>query len=194
VMRRYRGKIAEWDVVNEPLGTDGTLDRNVWYRILGPGWIAYAFEVAHRVDPKATLFLNELDAEQGPRARALLALARHLKRHGVPIDGVGFEYHTSGDNALSRGGLRRLFRAVGRMGLSVAITEMDVRDTDEPRQARIYGDAARVCASASNCTGVTVWGVTDRFTWLGSDAAPLPFDEDGEPKPALRALSAPLRR
>jgi endo-1,4-beta-xylanase len=192
LMLRYRGRIAEWDVVNEPLATDGTLERNIWQRTLGPGWIAYAFQVAHRVDPKAKLFLNELDAERGTRARALLALARQLKRHGVPIGGVGFEYHTNGEDALSSGELRRLFRAVERMGLSVAITELDVRDTDERRQARIYGDAARACAAASNCTGVTVWGVTDRWSWLGSDSAPLPFGEDGEPKPALRTLTTPF--
>jgi GH35 family endo-1,4-beta-xylanase len=36
--------------------------------------------------------------------------------------------------------------------------------------------------------------VTDRWSWLGPEAAPLPFDEDGNPKPALEALVGPLRR
>ena len=107
---------------------------------------------------------------------------------------MGFEYHAKPDDSLSRDQLRRLFAKVARIGLSVAITEMDVAHADDREQARIYGDAARVCAAASHCTGVTVWGVTDRWSWLGSDAAPLPFDEDGEPKPALRALTRPLRR
>jgi endo-1,4-beta-xylanase len=80
------------------------------------------------------------------------------------------------------------------MGLSWAITEMDVADTHDQRQAQVYGDAARACADASHCTGVTVWGVTDRWSWLGPEAAPLPFDEDGNPKPALEALVGPLRR
>jgi len=195
LMGRYRGRIDEWDVVNEPLGTDGGLKPSVWSRTLGPGYIAYAFQVAHRVDPKAKLFLNELNAEhRGPRARTLLAIARRLKQSGAPIDGVGFEFHRTGENAPSRRRIEELARATARLGLSFAITELDVADTAEARQAQVYGDAASVCADAPNCTGVTVWGVTDRWSWLGADAAPLPFDEDGNPKPALRALVDPLRR
>jgi len=195
LVRRYRGRVDEWDVVNEPLAGEGGLKPSVWTRTLGPGYIADAFRVAHRADPRAKLFLNELDAElPGRTSRTLLALARHLKRSGAPIDGVGFEFHRTGGNAPSRARIDELARATARMGLSFAITELDVRDTDEARQAQVYGDVARACADAPNCTGVTVWGVTDRFSWLGSDAAPLPFDEGGNPKPALRALVEPLRR
>lgn len=195
VMSRYRGRIDEWDVVNEPLTAEGSLKEDVFLETLGPGYIAYAFEVAHRVDPHAKLFMNELNAElPGPKARSLLTIARTLKRRGVPIDGVGFEFHVTGEEAPSRARIRELARATARTGLTFAITEMDVRDTEEQRQAQVYGDAAHVCASEPNCTGLTVWGVTDRFSWLGEDAAPLPFDADGNPKPALRALVDPLRR
>jgi endo-1,4-beta-xylanase len=195
LMRRYRGRVDEWDVVNEPLAAEGGLKSNVWSRTLGPGYIAYAFQVAHQADPQAKLFLNELNAERpGPRAGTLLAVARRLKQSGAPIDGVGFEFHRTGENAPSRAHIGELARATARLGLSFAITELDVRDTGEARQAEVYGDAARACADAPNCTGVTVWGVTDRWSWLGADAAPLPFDEDGNPKPALEALVEPLRR
>jgi endo-1,4-beta-xylanase len=195
VAGRYRGRIDEWDVVNEPLADDGTFARNVWSRTLGPGWVSYAFRVAHRVDPKAKLFLNELDAEKpSPKSRALIALAGYLKRRGVPIDGVGFQHHTTGKDAPSRARLRALFRATERLGLSAAITEMDVGNTEPRRQAQLYADAARVCASAVNCTGLTIWGVTDRWSWLGADARALPFDEDGRAKPAAQALARPLSR
>lgn len=193
LMRRYRGRIDEWDVVNEPLGMHGGLKPSVWSRTLGPGYMAYAFQVAHQTDPQAKLFLNELNAERpGPRARTLLAVARRLKESGVPIDGVGFEFHRTGTDAPSRRRIEELGRATARMGLSFAITELDVRDTAERRQAQVYGDAATVCADSPNCTGVTVWGVTDRWSWLGADAAPLPFDEDGNPKPAFNALVDPF--
>lgn len=195
VMERYRGRVDEWDVVNEPLAQDNSLKRDVWFRTLGPGWIAYAFEVAHRVDPKAKLFVNELNAEEsGSRLRAYMSLVRELTRRGVPIDGVGLEFHTRGEDAPPPGRLRNFARATAQMGLSWAVTELDVHDTDEARQAEIYGDVATVCAQAANCTGVTVWGVTDRFSWLGEDSAPLPFDAEGNPKPALRALVEPLSR
>ena len=194
VAGRYRGSIAEWDVVNEPLADDGGWERNLWYRTLGPGYVAFAFQVAHRADPGARLFLNEIDAERGRKSRALIRLARELKRLGVPIDGVGFQHHTTGKLAPSRARLRALFRATRRIGLAAAITELDVGNTEEEPQARVYGNAARACARAPNCTGVTIWGVTDRWSWLQPEAGALPYDEDGEPKQALRALVAPLRR
>ncbi len=195
VVGRYRGRVDEWDVVNEPLADDGTFAPNVWSRALGPGWIAYAFRVAHRVDPKAKLFVNEIDAEgPGPKSRALITLARNLKRVDVPIDGVGFQHHTTGKDAPSRARLRALFRATARIGLAAAITEMDVGGTEPRRQAQVYSNAARVCAGAPNCTGLTIWGVTDRWSWLDPEARALPFDEDGQAKPAAPALARPLRR
>lgn len=194
VAGHYRGRIAEWDVVNEPLTARGDWKRNLWYRTLGPSYVSLAFQEARRADPQARLFLNEIDAERGRKSRALIALARALKRGGVPIDGVGFQHHTTGRLAPSPQRLRRLFRATRRNQLAAAITELDVGSTEEARQARVYGNAARACAAAPNCTGVTVWGITDRWSWLRPEAGALPYDADGTPKPALEALVAPLRR
>jgi endo-1,4-beta-xylanase len=195
VAGRYRGKIAEWDVVNEPLAHDGSFEHNIWFDTLGPRWVAYAFRVARRIDPHAKLFLNEIDAEvRGPKSRALLELARTLKQKGVPIDGVGFQHHTTGRDAPNPARLRALFSATRGIGLLAAITEMDVGSTERARQAQVFAHAADVCASASNCTGLTVWGVTDAFSWLEPEAEALPFDEDGELKPAAAALERALRR
>lgn len=194
LVHRYRGRVDEWDVVNEPLADDGGFAKNVWFRTLGPAYVAYAFRVARRADPSARLFINEIDAETGRKSLAYLRLVVELKRRGVPIDGVGFQNHTTGKDAAGPARLRALFTAVGRLGLAGAITEMDVGATEEGRQARVYRDAAEACAAAANCTGLTVWGVTDRFSWLEPQSRALPFDEGGEPKPALRALVEPLRR
>lgn len=194
LVRRYRDDVDEWDVVNEPLADDGSLADNVWLRTLGPGWVAYAFRVARRADPDAKLFLNEIDAElPGPKSRALLRVARRLKRDGEPIDGVGFQNHTTGNDAPGPDRLRELFREVREIGLSVAITEMDVGATVPSVQARVYREAAEVCAEAPHCTSLTVWGVTDPHSWLGADAAALPLDAQGEPKPAFEALVGALR-
>ena len=67
VMRRYAGKIDEWIVVNEPLGSqfgarrvDGVLlASTIWLELIGPDYIELAFEHARRVDPNARLILNE---------------------------------------------------------------------------------------------------------------------------------------
>ena len=193
---RYRGRVAEWDVVNEPFDADGSWTESVWYRVLGERYVEIAFRAARAADPDARLFLNEVGAEDpGPRARALRALARDLRRGGVPIDGVGLQNHTAIGSHPSRARLLRNFRSYARLGLDTAITEMDVvippgpapRDGLE-QQARAYADAARACRQARSCTGLTVWGVNDRYSWKGPGQRPLPIDVKGAPKPALAAL------
>jgi endo-1,4-beta-xylanase len=81
-------------------------------------------------------------------------------------------------------------KAIEKLGLQVEITELDVQGA-EPKA---FAAAAGACAAAANCTGVTVWGVTDRWSWLGAENEPLPFDADGKAKPALAALTRPLAR
>ena len=63
VVGRYRGRIAEWDVVNEPLAADGSLARNVWLDVIGPDYVEHALRFAHAADPAAKLFVNEIAAE-----------------------------------------------------------------------------------------------------------------------------------
>jgi endo-1,4-beta-xylanase len=194
---RYRGRIESWDVVNEPFEDDGTWTRSVWFRALGPSYVAIAFRAAREADPDARLFLNEIAAErEGPKLRALVGLARALRERDVPIDGVGLQNHTKAGRGPER---EELDRAIGRfaaLGLDVELTEMDVvigEGRTVADQAATYRDAAEACAAAPRCTGLTVWGVTDRWSWLGEDSRPLPFDAGARPKPALAAVRDPLR-
>jgi endo-1,4-beta-xylanase len=196
VVARYRGRVESWDVVNEPLDDDGSLTRDVFLRALGPGYIALAFRLAHAADPHARLFLNETATELPSRKQdALVALVRKLKDEGVPIDGVGLQDHTDVAHAPSRATLARTMRRFTTMGLDVEITELDVqlnhgRRVADPlgAQADAYAAAGTACAANPRCTGLTVWGVTDRWSWKGPAAMALLFDADGKPKPALAAL------
>ena len=78
---------------------------------------------------------------------------------------------------------------VSALGLDVEITELDVEvggsDGPASRQPAAYRAAVRACSAVPRCTGITVWGVTDAYSWLGADKRPLPFDADGRPKPAI---------
>ncbi|RYY06040.1 MAG: 1,4-beta-xylanase, partial [Sphingobacteriaceae bacterium] len=49
VVKRYKGKIYAWDVVNEAIDDDSTkyLRNSTWYRICGEDFIPKAFEYAH---------------------------------------------------------------------------------------------------------------------------------------------------
>jgi endo-1,4-beta-xylanase len=86
------------------------------------------------------------------------------------------------------------------LGLDVEITELDVqlnhgRRVADPlaTQAGDYAAVGAACKATPRCTGVTVWGVTDKWSWKGPAGRADLFDVDGRPKPAraalLRALS-----
>ena len=72
------------------------------------------------------------------------------------------------------------------LGLQVQITELDVDDDDPLAQRRIFRDVASACAAEPCCTGVTTWGVTDKYHWRGMEA--LAFDAEYEPKLAYFGL------
>ena len=81
VMRRYAGRVREWDVVNEPLANDGTLAPTVWQRFIGPDHIELALRAARAADPKAKLFINEYGVEgPGRKLEGLVRLVSDLRR------------------------------------------------------------------------------------------------------------------
>ena len=198
VVSHFRGRVAQWDVVNEPFDPDGRLKASVFTRTLGPGYIALAFRAARAADPKAKLFLNENGVEHaGPKQDALVALARALVRQGVPIDGIGLQAHTMAARAPDRRRMTATIRRFARLGLDVEITELDVAlptsGGGRNAQARDFAATAGACAAEPRCTGLTVWGVTDEWSWIGEEKRALLFDEDGRAKPALAGVLGALR-
>ena len=60
---RYRGRIWQWDVVNEMLADSNPSQINpndFWISHLGPGIIADAFRWAHAADPERVALLQRL--------------------------------------------------------------------------------------------------------------------------------------
>jgi endo-1,4-beta-xylanase len=197
VVGRYRGRIAQWDVFNEPLAMrGGDLDpENVFLAEFGEAFIVDAFKAARAADPAAQLYLNEIGLETDDRRfEAFAALLERLLAAGAPIDGVGLQGHVF-NQAPTEDALRRRFDRLAALGLDVEITELDVArravpDAPDPdaAQAAIYARIVRACRQAARCRGVTVWGLHDGASWLGAENAPLLFDAALQPKPALRAV------
>ena len=76
VVGHFSGKIQAWDVVNEaidPNQPDG-LRRSLWYDIIGPEYIEYAFKFAHEADPNAKLFYNDYNTYE-PKKRVLFTIS-----------------------------------------------------------------------------------------------------------------------
>ncbi|MEM9807573.1 MAG: endo-1,4-beta-xylanase [Cyanobacteria bacterium P01_D01_bin.56] len=204
VVGRYKGQIKEWDVVNEAVGDDGKLRNSFWLQKIGPEYIDLSFKWAREADPNAKLFYNDYRAEEvNNKSNRVYKLVSDLKSKGIPIDGVGFQMHMSEDDPRNFKSVEANMKRLGKLGLSVDFTEADVRVKQpytaarQANQAKIYQTIIDTCAEAGNCDSVTIWGVTDRYSWIpgffnGYDDA-LPFDESYRPKQAFNGLLAGLQ-
>lgn len=211
VVTHYKGKIQEWDVVNEPLSDEDEdyqaggngLRQNLWYKAIGPEYIAIALKTAYAANPQAKLYINDFGLEQdGPRWQAMLKLIDSLQSQGVPIDGVGFEahIHESADR-VNAGVLSRHMQELAKRGLSARISEIDVYGDDgTAKQAKDYTTVLEACLSRSNCVAYSTWGITDKYGSttdyksyppdFGND---LLWDSSIQPKPAYWQISKMLK-
>jgi endo-1,4-beta-xylanase len=203
VVGEYKGRIRDWDVVNEVVGDNGAMRETVWSKHLGPGYIAHAFRWAHEADPAARLFINDYSTETpGTKSDLLYQLVKDLKSQGVPLDGVGFQCHLDGSSLPDFDAMRANFQRFADLGLEVEVTELDVRMPGVvdraalDQQAEIYGGLLKVLLDGHFGKTVMVWGVTDLRSWIpgffpGFGSALL-FDEEAKAKPAVAAWAKVL--
>lgn len=93
VVGRYKGRIDAWDVVNEAVNEDGTMRQTKWLEIIGPDYLAKAYEYAQAADPDAELYYNDYNEWKPPMRDATVKLVRELKAGGAKIDGIGMQGH-----------------------------------------------------------------------------------------------------
>ncbi|MGR4880513.1 endo-1,4-beta-xylanase [Streptomyces sp. LARHCF249] len=191
VMAHYKGKIVQWDVVNEAFadGTSGARrDSNL--QRTGNDWIEVAFRTARAADPAAKLCYNDYNVENWTWAKtqAMYAMVRDFKQRGVPIDCVGFQSHFNSDSPYNSN-FRTTLQSFAALGVDVAITELDIQGASGTTYANVTND----CLAVPRCLGITVWGVRDTDSWR-PEHSPLLFNGDGSKKPAytsvLNALNA----
>lgn len=220
---RYKGKIAAWDVVNEPLEENtGAIrtnpisgnvysDKFYFAEFLGREYIAKALQYAKAADPSALLFINEDKLESDAvKLDSMVALVNRLKAQNIPLDGIGVQMHITNRNDMAA--VDRAFQQLAATGLKIRISEMDVRlnpfnatgftpDNDLLNQQRdIY---RYVIASyyknvpAAQRYGITFWDLTDKYTWIkinqGKEDFPTLFDVQYKKKPAYYGAQLGLK-
>lgn len=209
VVKHYKGKVAEWDVVNECLDDDQSVVRSnpegytlrknsVWTQAVGEDFIDSAFVWAHRADPDAVLYLNDYGVEFSNKAKtaAFYNLAMRLKKKGIPIDGVGLQCHFSiGD--LDSVKLDNTIRRFAEAGLQCIITELDMgipsnTTKNKEAQARDYRVITDIVLNNDNCPDMVIWGLKDNNSWRES-SYPLLYTSGIGKKPAWYAVRSALR-
>jgi len=202
VVGHYKGRVAEWDVVNEVLGDNGALRPGFWLDHIGPEYIELAFRTARAADPTVGLFYNDYNIEGiNAKSDSALAFVKDLIARGVPITGVGFESHYQVGGVPST--LAANIARFAALGLEVHITELDVRvqlpstSAALQTQAQNYRDVVSACMQNAACDAVVFWGFTDRESWIPGtfpgwgDA--LLFDASYAAKPAFTSLQSLLK-
>lgn len=209
-MRRYAGRIGEWDVVNEPVEPnqgrpDGMRAQNIWGQAFGERYIDIAFHTAREADPRARLFLTDFGLEHASRRcearrKAILGLLERALARGAPIDALGVQGHLKPfREPFDERTFARFLDEVRGMGLGIAITEFDIADRGgpqaiEPRDAQVaaVGKAFLDVALDNPATSsVLSWGLSDRYSWLST--YPEYRWPDGKPSRGL-PLDSDLRR
>jgi len=209
VMQHYKGKVREWDVVNECLDDDQTTVRSnpdsydlrqqsVWQRAIGDDYIDSAFVYAHEADPDAELYLNDYGVELQGKAKSLAFynLAVRLKNKGIPIHGVGLQCHFS-VGEVDGVKLNRTIKKFAEAGLKCIITELDMgipstSSENLEEQARNYRMITDIVLNNDNCPSMVIWGIKDNDSWR-TNSNPLLYDSGMGRKKAWYSVRSALR-
>lgn len=226
VMQHFAGRITVWDVVNEVTSVDiyngnngiGP-DRNTeWFQAVGNAdYIDWAFNAARATDANAQLFLSDYETENAFKMNWTMEIVRRLIARGVPINGVGHQFHLQ-LNTNAQSALTAIDTVANEFaGLVNHVTELDVNFYQDPgtcwesetnceadlgpnappemlaNQARLLRELFTGLTQRSTVQSVNLWGVRDSDSWLNFAPTertnyPLLFDREGEAKSALRAI------
>lgn len=217
VVKRYKGSIYAWDVVNEAISDkpDEYLRNSEWFKICGEEFIFKAFQYAHEADPEALLFYNDYNEISPVKSDKMVRLIKSLQAAGIPIHGVGLQAHWA-LNEPTEGRLDSTLAKFAALGLQIHITELDMsvydkehdarparpedRDTAfsatrENKQAELYAMYFRLFRKyKKNISSVTFWNISDRSSWLdnfpvrGRKDYPLLFDKNLQRKKAYEGV------
>lgn len=149
-------------------------------------------------------YLNDYNLEyNGAKTDRIVEAAQILLDAGAPIDGVGFQGHLIVGSTPQRASLAAALGRFTALGLEVAYTEVDIRHeslppTDEAlaQQGVDYANVVGSCLDVEGCVAVTVWGITDKYSWI-PDTFPgtgdaLLYDAEYQAKPAWTSVSSVL--
>lgn len=204
VVSRYKGKVGQWTVVNEPF----TRAKHIyglddWWgdHLGGNGYIDQAFRWAKEADPKATLILNDFYNEtETAVSDEQYDYMKAAKARGVPIDAIGMQMHVDASRPPAKEDVIRNIRRFGELGYPTYITEFDIstvavegsKEQKLKLEAQIAADVVEACRESGYCKSLTVFGVTDRsrvVKWTAhSRERSLLFTKRLEPKPMYYAF------
>jgi endo-1,4-beta-xylanase len=219
MVNRYKAKVHAWDVINELFADNGSIRTNantsvtasdvlVWSNYMGRDYALKAFAYATANDPTADLFINDYALETNSvKLDSLIAFVKELKGKGAKVDGIGTQMHIGWNT--SNAGIDAMMQKLAATGLKIRISELDVKSimgsaAGKPTpelmgyQAAMFqyviGSYIKYIPKAQQA-GITVWGVTDKSSWLYNNGTefPLLYDNNYAKKPAYAGFLQGLK-
>jgi GH35 family endo-1,4-beta-xylanase len=173
---RVSGKIAAWDVINEPYHNNYFFWKNL--KSEGKGEfdaIAQIYkdwlERTAQNDPNAKLFINDNRFVSQGCLRTDFhnyhkQVIQTLKAVNAPLDGLGFQAHIDKDTPLcSPQRLWQTFDQFAAEGMEIQITELDMKLGDEKLEGKYMEDFLVACFSHKAVTAFQMWGFWDGDHW-----------------------------
>ena len=157
-----KGKLAEWDVVNESYANNDLL------KVLGRAEMVRWYQIAHAVDPTVKLFYNDYVMFSGKGkdspSQYFYDTVNFLKTNGAPIGGIGEQGHFGGSPP-SPEKVLATFDRFATLGLPIQISEFDIDTSDEELQAHYMRDFLTACFSHPSVSGIIMWGFGEGTHW-----------------------------
>lgn len=92
-----------------------------------PNYVELAFRAARVANPSVKLFYNDYGAEgMSAKSDKVYAMLKDFRQRGVPVDGVGLQFHISVDYHPTVQEVQQNMQRLGELGLEIHITELDV--------------------------------------------------------------------
>ena len=177
----FRGKLAQWDVLNEPHDSN-------WIRTrYGTRLYSDVFKEVHKIDPDVKLYVNETGIEGRKnknihdRVPRLLEIVEQMKSEGAPIDGIGIQAHCL--NYYYPQGFYHQLDECASIVDEVAVTEYDFKNENEEYAPQHLRDTLLATFSHPKATAFVMWGFQDTMHWRNS--APF-YDSAWNEKPAKK--------
>ena len=210
MVKRFKGKIYKWDVVNEALDYGNKL-RPFWQELGGLEMIKKCFIWAHEEDPSAILVYNDFDCTcLNPRSTDIFNMIKALRDQGCPIHEIGMQSHENIEYMDDKWieSIKANMRRYKDIGMRCNISELDLRCDKYPgtlqekfqKQADVYYKFFKaVLSDLSVCNEVSFWNFASKYSWIygyynvDRQYCPLPWDNNLNPTPSYHAIKKALQ-
>ncbi len=178
VMEYTKGKVTEWDVLNEPYNNKDV------QAVLGDEEMAFWFKKARAIDPNVKLYINDFSILSSggwdlQHQNGYFDIIKFILDNGGPIDGIGFQSHFN-VNVTPPTRVLEILDRFATFGKDLQVTEFDLDIADEQIQADYTRDFLTATFSHPAVKGFVMWGFWAGAHWLPRGAM---FTQDWQSRP-----------